>query len=99
MGAGSATGEYGECRVNSASAGISAGIPESAFDWVSALLRQSAAGLLKSLRFHLPFFSFLLFVAVYLYRLSDAPYMFPNIDNISNSKHVGFVHSRKLTQV
>ena len=81
MGTGSANGE---CRVGSnESAGISAGIPESAFDWVSALLRQSAAGLLKSMRFHLPFLC-LLFVAVYLYRdrLSDASHMFPNIDDI-----------------
>ena len=86
MGTGSANRE---CRGGSKSAGISTGISESG---VSALLRQSAAGLLKSLRFHLPFFS-LLFVAVYHHRLSDVCYMFPNIDDIS-IKHVGVVHSR-----
>ncbi|SRR6266849_7178905 len=98
MGTGSANGE---CRVGSnKSAWISAGIPESSFDWVSPLLRQSAAGLLKSsaLPTSIPFLYPLLpcIPTVTVFLMPRVCFRILTISLISTS---AFVHSRNQRRI
>ena len=79
---------YRGCRVGCLPAGLSACIPESAFDRISALLRDSAAWLLKSLSFLLPFPLFALFCRV----SPDVSSMLPYIGKFS-LKHSSKPHN------